>query len=215
MRWQLVTPIAYLRARRVTHLVTMAAQRVCVIGSGVAGLSCASELSARSRGDISVTLLERGAHIGGHAHTKSVPLTELDGPAAARRASVDIDCGFMVFNRVTYPNMLQWFARHGVEVENTDMSFSVDVEGAGLLGSGGLQWASNTLGGLFAQKTNAVNPRFYRMLLEVRRCVRARRRRSLPSRPAWIVTSSRFRARRRADGGGGARAVFRPRYTSS
>ena len=67
------------------------ARTACVVGSGVAGLSAAHSLAEQG---FKVTVLEAAAHVGGHAQT-----LEVDG--------VPVDVGFMVFNRVTYPNMVR------------------------------------------------------------------------------------------------------------
>jgi cyclopropane-fatty-acyl-phospholipid synthase len=64
--------------------------------------------------------------------------------------------------QVTYPHMVTFFEELGVEIEASDMSFSVSLaEGRGC------EWGSKSLGGLFAQKRNAVNPFFWNMLREM------------------------------------------------
>lgn len=65
--------------------------------------------------------------------------------------------------QVTYPNMMELFESLGIEMESSDMSFSVSLdEGRGC------EWGSrNGLSGLFAQKTNAVNPYFWKMIQEI------------------------------------------------
>jgi cyclopropane-fatty-acyl-phospholipid synthase len=60
-----------------------------VVGSGCAGLAAADALASRG---VRVTLFEAADRLGGHADTRQVE-------------GVDVDVGFMVFNRVTYPNM--------------------------------------------------------------------------------------------------------------
>ncbi|XP_039122010.1 LOW QUALITY PROTEIN: uncharacterized protein LOC120258614 [Dioscorea cayenensis subsp. rotundata] len=64
---------------------------------------------------------------------------------------------------VTYPNMMEFFEKLGVEMERSDMSFSVSLdEGKGC------EWGSrNGLAGLFAQKRNALNPFFLKMISEI------------------------------------------------
>ncbi|KAM0945005.1 putative cyclopropane-fatty-acyl-phospholipid synthase [Dioscorea sansibarensis] len=121
--------------------------RVAVVGAGISGLAAAYELS-KSGAD--VVLYEKEPYLGGHARTVNV-----DG--------VDIDLGFMVFNRVTYPNMMEFFEKLGIEMERSDMSFSVSLdEGKGC------EWGSrNGLSGLFAQKRNALNPFFLKMISEI------------------------------------------------
>lgn len=62
---------------------------VAVVGSGCAGLAAAHALS---QAGATVTVYEAASHVGGHAHTRTVE-------------GVPVDVGFMVCNRVTYPNM--------------------------------------------------------------------------------------------------------------
>lgn len=128
--------------------VAVAKMRVAVVGVGVAGLTAAYTLARAGGGGggTSVTLYEKESTIGGHARTLH------DG-------GLGLDTGFMVFNRVTYPNMLNFFEEIGVEMEESDMSFSVSLDSC--------EWGSNSLGGLFAQKRNIVNPYFFQMLKEI------------------------------------------------
>ena len=65
--------------------------------------------------------------------------------------------------QVTYPNMMEFFEKLGIEMERSDMSFSVSLdEGKGC------EWGSrNGLSGLFAQKRNALNPFFLKMISEI------------------------------------------------
>ncbi|CAD5191288.1 unnamed protein product, partial [Musa acuminata subsp. malaccensis] len=121
--------------------------RVAVIGAGISGLASAYTLA---KAGVDVVLYEKEDYLGGHAKTVT-----FDG--------VDLDLGFMVFNRVTYPNMVEFFETLGVDMELSDMSFSVSLdEGKGC------EWGSrNGLSGLFAQKTNALNPSFWRMIREI------------------------------------------------
>jgi len=65
--------------------------------------------------------------------------------------------------QVTYPNMMEFFESLGIDMELSDMSFSVSLdEGQGC------EWGSrNGLSGLFAQKKNMLNPYFWKMLREI------------------------------------------------
>lgn len=120
--------------------------RVAVIGVGVAGLVAARTLALAG---VDVVIYEKEDNVGGHARTVYV-----DGIA--------LDLGFMVFNRVTYPNMLTLFEELDVEVEESDMSFSISMdEGRGW------EWSSNGLSGFLAQKRNLLNPSFLRMVREI------------------------------------------------
>ncbi|KAL5990379.1 hypothetical protein ACLOJK_011279 [Asimina triloba] len=121
--------------------------RIAVVGAGVGGLAAAHILA---KGGVEVVLYEKEDYLGGHARTVT-----FDG--------VDVDLGFMVFNRVTYPNMMEWFESMGIEMESADMSFSVSLDKGK-----GCEWGSrNGLSGLFAQKTNAFSPSFWQMLREM------------------------------------------------
>jgi predicted NAD/FAD-binding protein len=123
-----------------------------VIGSGVAGLTAAYLLQRR----YDVTLFEADDRVGGHAHTHELPTA--DG------GSLDIDTGFIVHNRRTYPNLLRLFGELGVATQESDMSMSVRCAGCGLEYAG-----ARGIGGLFPQASNLARPAYLRMLGEVRR----------------------------------------------
>ena len=130
----------------------MTRERVAVIGSGISGLTAAFLLQR----SYDVTLFEADGRLGGHAHTHDVP--------ASGKATIRVDSGFIVHNRVTYPNLVRLFSELGVETAPTSMSMSVRCEGCGLEYAGALG-----LRGVFAQPRSLVRPAFLRMLTEVRR----------------------------------------------
>ncbi|KAL3648750.1 hypothetical protein CASFOL_005153 [Castilleja foliolosa] len=121
--------------------------RVAVVGSGVSGLVAAYVLAKEG---VEVVLYEKDDCLGGHARTVNVDGTHLD-------------LGFMLSNRVTYPNMMEFFETLGVEMEPSDTSFSVSLaEGQGC------EWGTrNGFSSLFAQKKNIFNPQFYKMIMEI------------------------------------------------
>lgn len=123
---------------------------VAIIGSGIAGLSCAWFL----RHDYDVTVFEADDRLGGHAHTVWVN-------EGGRR--LPIDTGFMVFNHVTYPNLLRLFRELDVPTKPTDMSFSVRHE------TRGIEFRGTSLNTLFAQRSNLLRPSFYRLLRQIDR----------------------------------------------
>ncbi|KAH9764165.1 Amino oxidase domain-containing protein [Citrus sinensis] len=86
--------------------------RAAVIGGGISGLVSAYVLA---KAGVEVVLYEKEDSLGGHAKTVTI-----DG--------VDLDLCFMVFNRVTYPNMMEFFESLGVDMEISDMSFSVSLD---------------------------------------------------------------------------------------
>ncbi|QIK66024.1 NAD(P)-binding protein [Nocardioides sp. HDW12B] len=129
---------------------------VAVVGAGVSGLSAAHALQATHR----VTLLEVESRLGGHAHTHTVDL-----PGGSQ---VPVDSGFIVLNDRTYPGLRRLFADLGVATRPTEMSMSVTCAGCGLGYVGG-----RSARGIFAQKRRVVDPRFWRLLLSVRRFQKA------------------------------------------
>lgn len=137
----------------------MTRPRAAVVGSGVAGLTAAYLLQRR----YDVTLFEADGRLGGHAHTHELPT--FDG------GTVDIDTGFIVHNRRTYPQLLRLFGELEVATQESDMSMSVRCAGCGLEYAG-----ARGLGGLFPQASNLARPAYLRMLAEVLRFHRHARR---------------------------------------
>ncbi|KAG8373199.1 hypothetical protein BUALT_Bualt12G0146200 [Buddleja alternifolia] len=125
----------------------MSKMRVAVVGGGVSGLVSAYVLAEAG---VEVVVYEKEDYLGGHAKTINVDGTSLD-------------LGFMVFNRVTYPNMMEFFESLGVDMELSDMSFAVSLDKGH-----GCEWGSrNGLSSLFAQKKNLFNPTFWKMITEI------------------------------------------------
>lgn len=133
-------------------------RRVAVIGSGVAGLTAAHILQQ----ECDVTLFEADDRLGGHAHTHE--LEDDDG------RPVDVDTGFIVHNRVTYPCLIRLFDELGVATHESDMSMSIRCEGCGLEYAGG-----RGVSGLLPSWRIALRPRYLRLLFDVTRFHRAAR----------------------------------------
>ena len=74
---------------------------------------------------------------------------------------VAVDTGFIVCNDWTYPNLHKMFKKLKVAVRDTDMSFGFADEKTGYCYSG------KNVNGLFAQRKNIFNPRFWLLLKEV------------------------------------------------
>jgi uncharacterized protein len=127
--------------------------RIAVIGSGIAGLASAWMLSR----DHDVVLFEKSSSLGGHTDTHDI---EIAGQHHA------VDTGFIVFNHQHYPLLTRLFSELGVETRPTTMSFSAHDAGSGL------EYNAGSLAGLFCQPGNLVSPRFWRMLLDLRRFYR-------------------------------------------
>ena len=92
-------------------------RRIAVIGSGISGLAVAHGLG----GTAHVTLFEADARFGGHTNTVDITLGGV---------THGVDTGFLVLNERTYPNLLRLFDTLGVEIAESDMSFSVRVPDA-------------------------------------------------------------------------------------
>ncbi|KAH9764187.1 Amino oxidase domain-containing protein [Citrus sinensis] len=121
--------------------------RIAVIGGGMSGLVSAYVLA---KAGVEVVLYEKEDSLGGHAKTVTI-----DG--------VDLDIGFMLFNHVEYPNMMEFLESLGVDMGISDMSFSVSLDKGQ-----GYEWGTrNGLSSLFAQKKNVLNPYFWQMLREM------------------------------------------------
>lgn len=124
-------------------------RRVAVIGGGISGMA-AAHLLAR---DHAVVLYEAEPRLGGHARTV----------LAGRRGDQPVDTGFIVFNRVNYPNLLALFAKLGVPTVPSDMSFAASING------GWLEYGLKTVGSTFAQRRNLARPAFLGLLRDILR----------------------------------------------
>ncbi|WP_396440048.1 NAD(P)/FAD-dependent oxidoreductase [Limnohabitans sp.] len=132
--------------------------KLAIVGSGISGLAVAHTLKDHA----DITVFEAGDYFGGHTHTVDITLPTPQGPITH-----GVDTGFLVFNERTYPNLINLFAELQVETAPSDMSFSVKVPGA--MSGKTLEWSGTDLNSVFAQRSNLVNPRFWRMLADVMR----------------------------------------------
>jgi predicted NAD/FAD-binding protein len=108
----------------------------------------AAHLLARTH---SVVLYEAEARLGGHARTI----------IAGKRKDQPVDTGFIVFNRVNYPNLVRLFEKLGVPTTESSMSFGASIKG------GRLEYGLASVDAIFAQRKNALDPRFLRMLSDI------------------------------------------------
>ncbi|MEL6619763.1 MAG: FAD-dependent oxidoreductase [Pseudomonadota bacterium] len=122
-------------------------RRIAVIGAGISGMGAAHLLS-RSH---DVTLFEAEHRLGGHARTIM----------AGKRGDQPVDTGFLVFNYANYPRMAELFAELDVPVTKSNMSFGASI------GGGRLEYGLASLDALFAQRRNAMNPKFLRMVRDI------------------------------------------------
>ncbi len=121
--------------------------KIAIIGSGISGLSSALLLSQKHN----ITLFEINKRFGGHANTVDIMY---------KKSLIPVDTGFIVYNKLNYPNLIGFFNFLKVETINSDMSFAVSAR------DGQLEY-SGSITGIFAQKRNLLNIKFYKMLKDI------------------------------------------------
>ena len=122
--------------------------RIAVIGSGISGLSAAHYLSKKNK----VDLFEKEDHFGGHSYTIDIKDSNNHVP---------VDIGFIVFNLKTYPNFVKFLNDNGIEIEKSNMSFSVSVKETEI------EYCGKGLFGIFSNKKNLLNFDFFKMFFEI------------------------------------------------
>ena len=127
--------------------IAQSPRRIAVIGGGISGMAAAHLLADDHR----VTLYEAERRLGGHARTV----------IAGKRGDQPVDTGFIVFNKVNYPHLMGLFDRLDVPVAASNMSFGASI------GGGWLEYALASMDSVFAQRRNAVSPRFLRMCRDI------------------------------------------------
>ena len=127
--------------------IAQSPRRIAVIGGGISGMAAAHLLADDHR----VTLYEAERRLGGHARTV----------IAGKRGDQPVDTGFIVFNKVNYPHLMGLFDRLDVPVAASNMSFGASI------GGGWLEYALASVDSVFAQRRNAVSPRFLRMCRDI------------------------------------------------
>ena len=161
-------------------------RRIAIVGAGISGLAAAYYLSRKYE----VTVFERDQRLGGHTHTVIVP---------SSRGPLPVDTGFIVHNEKTYPHFCRLMAELGVATQASDMSFAVTSA------DGSYEYSSHGLAGFFAQRSNLLNPRHYRLLADILRFNREAVK-LLDQAGAEAFTIAEFLAQ------GGYSDVFRDRY---
>ena len=123
--------------------------KIAVIGSGISGLSAAYYLSKKN----SVDLFESESHFGGHSHTINISYQE--------KKQIAVDIGFIVFNEKTYPNLIKFFEENKIQVEKSNMSFSVTVKNTNI------EYCGKGISGIFSNRKNILNLKFVKMFFEI------------------------------------------------
>ena len=122
--------------------------KIAVIGSGISGLSAAYFLSKHHK----VDLYEQNNHFGGHSYTYDIK---------EENKIIPVDLGFIVFNELTYPNLINFFNELGVPFEKSNMSFSVSIKNTNV------EYGGSGLNAIFANKLNLFNFNFLKMIREI------------------------------------------------
>ena len=122
--------------------------KIAVIGSGISGLSAAYYLSKKFK----VDLFEQEDYFGGHSYTYDIK---------NQKKTIPVDLGFIVFNELTYPNLLNFFKELEVPFEKSDMSFAVSIQGSNI------EYGGRGLKAIFANKSNIFNLNFLKMIKEI------------------------------------------------
>ena len=122
--------------------------KIAVIGSGISGLSAAYFLSKHHK----VDLYEQNDHFGGHSYTYDIK---------DENKSVPVDLGFIVFNELTYKNLINFFDELNVPFEKSNMSFSVSIKNTNV------EYGGSGFNAIFANKLNLFNFNFLKMIKEI------------------------------------------------
>ena len=122
--------------------------KIAVIGSGISGLSAAYYLSKNHK----VDLFEKDNHFGGHSYTLDLNL---------KNKKISVDIGFIVFNYKTYPNLINFFKDNSIEIEKSNMSFSVSVKDTNF------EYCGKGISGMFSNKSNMFNLKFLNMFFDL------------------------------------------------
>ena len=122
--------------------------KIAVIGAGISGLSAAYFLSKHHK----VDLYEQNDHFGGHSYTYDIK---------EENKIVPVDLGFIVFNELTYKNLINFFDELNVPFEKSNMSFSVSIKNTNV------EYGGSGFNAIFANKLNLFNFNFLKMIKEI------------------------------------------------
>lgn len=124
--------------------------KIAIIGSGISGNTLAYHLNSNHQ----ITLFESNSRVGGHSHTHEIEISN---------QKLNVDTGFIVFNKKTYPHFINLLHELKVPYENSAMSFSVKDS------QKDFEYNGTNLNALFAQRKNLISPTFYKMIKEILR----------------------------------------------
>ncbi|MEC7958505.1 MAG: NAD(P)-binding protein [Pseudomonadota bacterium] len=122
--------------------------KFAVVGSGISGLSMALILSQ----DHEVILYEVDDRFGGHSNTIEVNYND---------KKISVDTGFIVFNKLNYPNLVKLFKFLSVNYQDSDMSLSIDHQ------KNNIEWSGQDIKTIFAKKKYFRNFKFLFAVLQI------------------------------------------------
>ena len=122
--------------------------KFAVVGSGISGLSMALILSQ----DHEVILYEVDDRFGGHSNTIEVNYND---------KKISVDTGFIVFNKLNYPNLVKLFKFLSVNYQDSDMSLSIDHQ------KNNIEWSGQDIKTIFAKKKYFGNFKFLFAVLQI------------------------------------------------
>lgn len=123
-------------------------KKIAVIGTGISGLGAASLLHPHH----DITIYEKNDYVGGHSRTVEVQ---------TKNGIIPVDTGFIVFNKHNYPLLTRLFDYMQVLYVESDMSFGASID------NGWLEYGTQKLGNIFAQKRNLIRPAFWGMVADI------------------------------------------------
>ena len=124
-------------------------KKIAIIGSGISGLYAAYLLNK----NYDLTIYEKENYLGGHTRTLSI---EYDNNY------IDVDTGFIVFNKKNYPNFSKMINKLNVEVGKSDMSFAVTSNKAK-----DPEIKYSDVRSFFANKRNIISYKHYNLLFNI------------------------------------------------
>ncbi len=124
-------------------------KKIAIIGSGISGLGFAY---IAIKNGLDVTLFEQNDYFGGHSNTIDIEVNQ---------KKLAVDTGFLVHNKITYPNLIQLFDLLETNIVDSDMSLSIKIEDKNI------EWGGTDLNAVFAQRKNLFNPSYYLFLYEI------------------------------------------------
>ncbi|MAS00405.1 MAG: FAD-dependent oxidoreductase [Nitrosomonadales bacterium] len=122
--------------------------KIAIVGSGISGNTLAHLLFKNH----DITLFEKNDRLGGHSHTHEIKIN---------KKKFNVDTGFIVFNKATYPLFTNLLDELNVRYENSNMSFSVFSK------KNNFEYNGTSLNTLFSQRKNILNYKFLKMIYEI------------------------------------------------